>query len=287
MVTEDSSDHCMTEIVPSGEPCPTPGPMREFDVAVHEDGFVPEASIKPLCDAFEIVHMQIQPAFAEFEESSFGERRTATKVAGDRITAAGVQIEHLAEGANPEIAETIEELGVGFREDGERARDGDISDRTTRDLFFGLLRRHDRDCFGLRPEDLAATRAALAGVIVDEFNLPETSEDFFTDDEGSPLEDAINRAAAAGILSGCGDGTFCPDDPATRGLMAVVLARALELPPTDVDHFADDDGSTYEPYINRIAEAGIVVGHRSGDFRANDGLPARQIEDFLSRARRL
>jgi hypothetical protein len=39
----------------------------------------------------------------------------------------------------------------------------------------------------------------------------------------------VEALAAAGITSGCGTGSFCPDSPVTRGQMAVFLAAALGL----------------------------------------------------------
>lgn len=35
--------------------------------------------------------------------------------------------------------------------------------------------------------------------------------------------------AAAGVTGGCGDGRYCPEDPITRGEVAVFLAAALSL----------------------------------------------------------
>ena len=107
------------------------------------------------------------------------------------------------------------------------------------------------------------TRGVLADVIAHHFALPPASEDYFADDDESNFEDAINRVAAAGLLTGCDASRFCPDDTATRGLMAVVLVRLLDLPATDVDYFTDDDGSPFEPFINRIAAAGLATGPRS------------------------
>jgi len=39
----------------------------------------------------------------------------------------------------------------------------------------------------------------------------------------------IEALAASGITAGCGSGNYCPDDPVTRGQMAVFLAKALGL----------------------------------------------------------
>jgi hypothetical protein len=44
-----------------------------------------------------------------------------------------------------------------------------------------------------------------------------------------PFNKFVEALYAAGITAGCGNGNFCPDQPATRGQMAVFLAAALGL----------------------------------------------------------
>ena len=44
-----------------------------------------------------------------------------------------------------------------------------------------------------------------------------------------PFYQYIEALAASGITGGCGGGNFCPDNPVTRGQMAVFLAKALGL----------------------------------------------------------
>ena len=44
-----------------------------------------------------------------------------------------------------------------------------------------------------------------------------------------PFFQFIEALAASGITSGCSAGNFCPNDPLTRGQMAVFLSRALGL----------------------------------------------------------
>ena len=44
-----------------------------------------------------------------------------------------------------------------------------------------------------------------------------------------PFYQFIEALAASGITAGCANGLFCPNDPLTRGQMAVFLARALGL----------------------------------------------------------
>ena len=46
---------------------------------------------------------------------------------------------------------------------------------------------------------------------------------------GDPLFDFVGALAASGITVGCGGGNFCPNQPLTRGQMAVFLAKALGL----------------------------------------------------------
>lgn len=44
-----------------------------------------------------------------------------------------------------------------------------------------------------------------------------------------PFSQHINAFKSAGITGGCGGGKYCPDDPVTRGQMAVFLSKAMGL----------------------------------------------------------
>jgi len=138
-----------------------------------------------------------------------------------------------------------------------------------------------------REPERGVTRGELAAALADALNLPETATDHFGDDDASPHEDGINRAMAAGFATGCTETQFCPNQVVSRGVMAEFLARGLALPETEEDHFSDDDGSRFEPFVNRIAEAGLVEGHRQGGFGPMEPLYERHMLSFLSRARRL
>ena len=46
---------------------------------------------------------------------------------------------------------------------------------------------------------------------------------------GHPFFQFVEALAASGITGGCGNGNYCPDNPVTRGQMAVFLAKALGL----------------------------------------------------------
>jgi len=75
----------------------------------------------------------------------------------------------------------------------------------------------------------SVTRAQMATFLVRALNLPATTTDYFSDDNGSTHEANINALREAGITLGCdSSGTqYCPNDPVSRGQMAGFLNRAL------------------------------------------------------------
>ncbi len=103
---------------------------------------------------------------------------------------------------------------------------------------------------------LLATGPAMAA----ESELPPGGS--FVDDDGLSEEGWIEAIYAVNVTHGCSTthARFCPDDPVTRQEMASFLTRALDLPPTNVDYFTDDDTSIHEDPINRLAASGITLG---------------------------
>jgi hypothetical protein len=78
----------------------------------------------------------------------------------------------------------------------------------------------------------------------------------FTDIGDSSFQADIAWLVDNGITSGCAPGLFCPRDPVERGQMASFMNRVLGLPGTSTNFFRDDDGTTHELAINRVAAAG-------------------------------
>ena len=72
------------------------------------------------------------------------------------------------------------------------------------------------------------TREQMAMFLDRALDLPSTTTDFFTDDEGRTGEAAINRMAAAGLTGGCSPTQYCPTASVTREQMAAFLRRAFE-----------------------------------------------------------
>lgn len=112
----------------------------------------------------------------------------------------------------------------------------------------------------------------------------------FDDIIGNTFETDIDWANVVGVTKGCNppDNTlFCPDDVVTRGQMAAFLTRYLDLPPPSEDYFADDQGSTFEDDINRLAEAGITKGCNppaNDRFCPSDSVSRAQMAAFLVRS---
>ena len=69
--------------------------------------------------------------------------------------------------------------------------------------------------------------------------------------------------------------------------MATFLTRALKLPEPRHDFFTDDDGTTHENNINRLAEAGLSQGCNPPDndrYCPDQAITRAQMATFLARA---
>jgi hypothetical protein len=137
--------------------------------------------------------------------------------------------------------------------------------------------------FQLFCPDGSVTRAQMATFLTRALGLPATSHDYFTDDDASSHEASINRLAASGITAGCGGTRFCPNGLVTRAQMASFLTRALGLPATGHDYFTDDNASTHEASINRLAASGITAGCGGTQFCPNGVVTRGQMAAFLRR----
>ena len=133
------------------------------------------------------------------------------------------------------------------------------------------------------PND-TVTRGQMATFLDRALDLPDATQDYFTDDNGSTHEDSINRVKEAGIASGCTATTYCPNSPVLREQMATFLDRAFDPPNTANDFFTDDETSTHENAINRVAEAGFTSGCTATTFCPKNPVTRGQMTAFLHRA---
>ncbi len=108
----------------------------------------------------------------------------------------------------------------------------------------------------------------------------------FLDLAGSPFGGDIAWLANSGVTRGCkaNQESFCPKGTVTREQMAAFLSRALALPATAGDYFADDGASLFEADINRLAASGITRGCTATSFCPDATITRGQMAAFLSRA---
>ena len=132
------------------------------------------------------------------------------------------------------------------------------------------------------------TRGQFASLLARAFRdlVPGDDLDYFGDDDDSVHEAAVNALAAAGVVSGCGPGSFCPAEELTRGQMATMLARALPGPAPDdtEDYYRDDDGSAHEAAVNALTAKGIVSGCGPDRFCPADPIRRDHAAAILARA---
>jgi hypothetical protein len=98
----------------------------------------------------------------------------------------------------------------------------------------------------------------------------------------------VDELAARGVTAGCGNNAFCPNDPVTRGQMAVFLLRTREgnayTPPACVTPtFADVPCTNgLAKWIEELARRGITAGCGNGNYCPNNPVTRGQMAVFLT-----
>lgn len=119
-------------------------------------------------------------------------------------------------------------------------------------------------------------------------SLPAVPANAFGDDEGGTHELRTNQLAAVGIVAGTGGGNYSPGATVTRGQMAKFIAESAAYLarrdlPSGGDRFSDDDGTTFESFINQVAEAGVTGGSSDGRYLAGATVSREQMGSFVAR----
>ena len=128
------------------------------------------------------------------------------------------------------------------------------------------------------------SRGQMAAFVARMFDLPATTNNYFSDDDGSTFEISINRVTRAGIASGCTATRYCPERNVTRAEMTTFLSRALALTAGGANnYFYDDNGTTHEISTNRAAYAGIATGCGEWRFCPTSSVTRGQMAAFLHR----
>lgn len=98
--------------------------------------------------------------------------------------------------------------------------------------------------------------------------------------------EAIERLTEAGVITGCGDGRYCPGEPVSRGDLATYLVGALELDqdPGATSRFEDvaaDDPR--QAAIAAVDAAGILTGYGEAVYGPDRPLTRQQLASVLVR----
>lgn len=137
------------------------------------------------------------------------------------------------------------------------------------------------------------TRGQVATILRNALDLPEPIERMsddgepvsrFADTSDSVHAGAIEAIADAGLTSGCSEDRFCPHDEISRGELATLLQRALDLPDAADGTYFTDAGGTHGPAIESLADNGIAAGCSLVAFCANDTLARAHAATFIARA---
>ncbi len=101
--------------------------------------------------------------------------------------------------------------------------------------------------------------------------------------------DFIERLANAGITSGYPDGTYRPENNATRGEMAVFLLKAMNgpayTPPVATKFsFSDIEGHWAADWIEALKETGLTSGYPDGTYQPDSPISRAEMAVFLLKA---
>ena len=130
----------------------------------------------------------------------------------------------------------------------------------------------------------AAILTARALGILDGKNIP--ANPFKDVSENQAAYEAIVKLADKGIVSGFTNDTFKPYETVTRAQVAKYVALAYGYEPADgITKFPDvNENSALAPFVDVLADAGIIEGKSNGNFGYNDALRRADFSGIVYRA---
>ncbi|MGD6961125.1 S-layer homology domain-containing protein [Fictibacillus phosphorivorans] len=135
---------------------------------------------------------------------------------------------------------------------------------------------------------LTITRGQAAIMLNKELQLPATTELKF--DDVSPSSAAAYHIAAierAGIVTGYKDGSFRPNEPITRGQMAIILTKAYKLQNYEAQAFKQfkDVPTSFPTFteIHALRAHDITQGYQDNTFRPSGKTTRAEFSAFLYR----
>jgi hypothetical protein len=97
----------------------------------------------------------------------------------------------------------------------------------------------------------------------------------------------VEELARRGVVGGCGNGNYCPNDPVTREQMCVFVLRTLDPaftpPPCGTPVFNDVPASSlFCPWVEELARRGVVSGCGNGNFCPTLPVTREQTSVFIT-----
>ena len=103
-------------------------------------------------------------------------------------------------------------------------------------------------------------------------------------DAATSVGAAIYKLAEAGVVNGCGDGTFKPDGSLTRAELCKMVNLVFGYKDADSQNFSDVNASDwFSSYVAVAKKAGYISGYGDGKFHGRDSLTREQVCVILSR----
>jgi len=131
------------------------------------------------------------------------------------------------------------------------------------------------------------TRAEFATVIVKAFKLVPQSGKVFSDTQNSWARDNISTASYYGIVNGCTDSCFGPNEQITREQMAVMIVKAANLGRTMGNTTYSDDlniSSWAKEAVAAASEENIISGYPNNTFKPKENASRAEAAAIIIRA---
>lgn len=130
------------------------------------------------------------------------------------------------------------------------------------------------------------TRGQLAKVVANAagWTEPVAGQTFTDVPTTDPFYAFIERMAQRGVISGYTDGTFRPGNSATRGQISKIVATAAGFSEERTSQTFTDvpPGSTFHPYVERMAARGIIGGYADNTFRPDNVATRGQVSKIVA-----
>ncbi|GGA48891.1 5'-nucleotidase C-terminal domain-containing protein [Paenibacillus physcomitrellae] len=107
----------------------------------------------------------------------------------------------------------------------------------------------------------------------------------FTDLANDSAKEAIQAAAAAGLVNGYGDGTFRPDQQVTRAEFAVMVSRAFQVKASDANLAYADAANIPAwalPAVSALNAAGLLDAFKGSTFAASQKVTAAEAAAIIA-----